>query len=136
MAEFVGIPIASGRHKGMGRGSSLNSYLIAYKCDTAWETIGDWLRSVPGESETSIGKCVDIVVILGKGIIINNATTKIQLVHKQEEMGNWLYIPQNKNNIYGMFAHMLSWAEYARFPKDVISGYFRPFIGDIVKSVE
>lgn len=134
--DFMKACIASGRHKSMGRGSFLNSYLITYKCDTTWETISDWLISVPKESKTSIDKCIDIVVILGKGIIINNATTKIQLVDKQKEMGNWLYIPQNKNNIYGMFAHMLSWAEYARFSKDVISGYFRPFIGDIVKSVE
>ncbi|MBN1372090.1 MAG: hypothetical protein JW987_09110, partial [Anaerolineaceae bacterium] len=84
------------------------SYVIAYDGPKEMSTIANWLPTQTKELGVAPDLLVDMVVVLGKGVVWRIDAFPAYEIPDRPENHNWAYIQQQENNIYALFAHMLT----------------------------
>ena len=65
---------------------------------------------------------VDMIVILGKGVIWRIEAFKEFIIKGCQDTDTWAVSKQNNNNLMALFTHMLTW-DLTSFPRADIKGY-------------
>ncbi|MEW6261562.1 MAG: DUF6602 domain-containing protein [Thermodesulfobacteriota bacterium] len=102
-------------------------YVIAYDGPGNIGNIAKWFRKISNEVKEPQDRLVDIVVILGKGVIGNSNILAGLLDLKVTEKNHWAYFEQIDTNLFIMFMHMLTWFSFLSSPPDT-SGYIKPYL--------
>lgn len=123
---------ASKVHKSLNRSvkNKIISYVVAYKGPENMKTVANWLKN----SKIPTNDSVEMIIILGKGIIWKIDSFPEFSISNRESSHNWAYFDSNKNNIYALFTHMLTWLTL--IPEKVdISNYTSTFYSQIVEVI-
>ncbi len=98
---------------------SIISYVVAYGTETSdIRTIARWLPDISSQASIPSNNLVDMIVILGKGVIWN--IRRFTLPDTDIPEGHhWAFIQQSDGNLLFMFYHMLSWISYASIPPNL-----------------
>lgn len=121
---------ASKVHKSLIRSTQIRedkiiSYVVAYDCATDHPSVAGWLPDIEKELGSSADELVDMIIILGKGIIWRISSFPDFPIDTASCDSKWVFVEQNSNNLYTMFTHMLSWVTFVSPPPD-IKGYVLP----------
>lgn len=100
------------------------SYIVAFDGPANISTIGNWLKTYVKETKSDPDHLIDMIVILGKGVLWKiNAFPKLKLSNVKPGH-RWAYIEHKNQNLFMMFAHMLTWIGSTIFPPSML-GYAR-----------
>lgn len=86
------------------------SYVVAYRSRAKISSLATWLSARCRQTAVSHEKLVDLVVVLGKGIVWNINSFPALPLDDVPEGHNWGFVDQVEGNLFTLFAHMLSWA--------------------------
>ncbi len=86
------------------------SYVVAFDGPADITTAANWLPEITRDLRVNPDQMIDIVVVLGKGVIWRmDAYPTIEVVPRISHEHHWAYVAQTENNLSFMFAHMLMW---------------------------
>jgi hypothetical protein len=98
------------------------SYVVAYDGPTNMQTVSGWLVNYVQSQNANPDKLVDLVIILGKGVLWRlKSFSALQIPHATAAH-NWAYIDQKDKNLFTLFAHMLTWTSASSTPPNTL-GY-------------
>lgn len=107
----------------LGQGPpSIQSYLVAYDGPQNISTVANWLPEISGSLGAPPESLVDLVVVLGKGVIWHSSTYKDVSPLIPPATVRWGYFEQNEKNLFMLFMHMLTWVAYLSAPPSAL-GY-------------
>ena len=115
-------------HKSLNRArcSSQNaiiSYVVAYHGPQQMNTVAKWLSDLVSTLESNPDELVEMIIILGKGIVWRiNAFPEFEIKKPIPSDKHWAYFDSKDNNLYAMFTHMLTWVSDSS-PTPDVSGY-------------
>lgn len=127
---------ASATHKSLRRNIPLHalgdfppdeivSYVIAYNGPAKISTVANWLPEISNEAELNVNNMVDMIVILGKGVVWQkNKISVIPESHIPED-SQWVYFDQSEKNLFLLFTHMMSLTAYLSSPPDTLGYGFK-----------
>ena len=96
--------------------SHIISYIVAYRGPKNISTVAKWLLKLTKELDIEPEFLVDMIVVLGKGIVWRiNAFPAYKIPNVPEEH-IWAYIQQKDKNVYTLFAHMLTIGKISSSP--------------------
>lgn len=112
--------LTRGSSSGMSVGRTYNkpfNYLIAYDGPANMQTVSQWMIQQVQTSSFDPIKMVDMIIILGKGVLWKLSSFPALPVKGATSNNYWAYIDQADNNLLLLFIHMLSWvASYSTPP--------------------
>jgi hypothetical protein len=85
------------------------SYVIAYNCGTQINTAAGWLQEIGETLSADADQLVDVIVVLGKGVIWRLGAYPTIDVAPSYLGHRWAVVAQETQNLAFMFAHMLMW---------------------------
>lgn len=92
-------------------------YVIAFDGPANMRTVAGWLPGIVEQLGVSFDKIVDMIVIIGKGIVWHReAFANAIPVLAKEEGPRWILLDQRNGNLLWLFTHMLSWMPYMIAP--------------------
>jgi hypothetical protein len=101
---------ASIANKSMKR--NIVSYVFAYDGPKNILTVGNWLPKISQELRVSAEQLVEMIIILGKGVIWNKDKFFAIPSDTPENDGSdddqWIYFEQHEKNLFVLFTHLLS----------------------------
>lgn len=101
---------------------SLFSYVIAFDGPEHISTVADWLPEIAENLDATPEKLLDMIVVLGKGVIWQSRAFYEIPAFKLPETARWAYFPQTERNLFLLFMHMLTWVSYLSVPPSAL-GY-------------
>lgn len=127
--------LASLKHKSLRRNPPLYalgdfppdkiiSYVIAYDCRSQVSTAANWLPDLSSELNSTAENMIDIIVILGKGVIWQK--NKVPFISIPENT-QWVYIEQAERNLFLLFTHLMSLSACLSSPPDTLEYGFKLF---------
>jgi len=124
---------ASAVHKALKRNRPLHalgdfppekivSYVIAYDGPANISTVANWLPEIAQESGLPVEDMVEMVVVLGQGVVWQKE--KISVIPESEiPAGNhWVYFDQSEKNLFLLFTHIMTLSAFMSSPPDTL-GY-------------
>ncbi len=127
-AELKKACLASHTHKSLTKSPPLHSfgnppdniisYVVAFDGPKKIKTVANWMPKIRQELNYSKDDLVDMVIVLGKGVVWN--VSKFPLIPPQNipQGHNWAYISQNERNLFLLFTHFLTWINSISSPPD------------------
>ncbi len=85
------------------------TYLVAFDGPRKMRTVAKWLDSISQSKALSPDEMLDLIVILGKGVLWRIATFPHYPHPKNVSQSTWAFVDQESHNISIFFAHMLGW---------------------------
>jgi hypothetical protein len=119
---------ASRAHKSLTRSPPLHSfgsapngivtYVVAFGGPANIGTVANWMPQLSRKLAATPDELVDMIVVLGKGVVWN--VSKFTLVPKRNLPSghNWAYVSQEERNVFLMFTHFLTWMSTLSSPPD------------------
>lgn len=102
------------------------SYVIAYDISAKnFSTVANWLPQISEELSTTVDKMVEMIVILGKGVIWKKDNVAVIPRSEIPEEKQWVYFEQDDKNLFLLFTHMLTLVSYLSSPPDTIGYGFK-----------
>jgi hypothetical protein len=101
------------------------SYVIAYDGPVNVPTVANWLPEIRDELNIPVSNMVEMVVILGKGVVWQK--DKVPVIPKSQipEGSHWVYFEQSEKNLFLFFTHMMSLSAYLSAPPDTLGYGFK-----------
>ena len=101
------------------------SYVIAYDGPANVKTVADWLPEIMEELNITVEKMVEMIVILGKGVIWQK--NKVSVIPESDIPVDrqWVYFEQSEKNLFLLFTHMMSLVSYLSSPPDTLGYGFK-----------
>lgn len=101
------------------------SYVIAYDGPANISTVAGWLPQIAQETGITVDNMVEMIVILGKGVIWQK--NKISVIPESQipEDSQWVYFEQPEKNLFLLFTHMMSLGAYLSSPPDTLGYGFK-----------
>ncbi|MFQ3249683.1 DUF6602 domain-containing protein [Glaciecola sp.] len=97
------------------------SYLVAYAGPANMSTISGWLVSYVQQQNISPDKLVDMIVVLGKGVLWRLKAFPELNIGSATQNNNWAFVEQKDKNLFTLFTHMLTWAATTSTPPNTIA---------------
>ncbi len=127
---------ASSIHKALRRNTPLHalgdfppdkiiSYVIAYDGPAKISTVANWLPEIIEESGISVSNMVDMIVVLGKGVVWQKDKVSVIPESQISEDSQWIYFDQSEKNLFLLFTHMMSLGAYLSSPPDTLGYGFK-----------
>jgi hypothetical protein len=127
---------ASSTHKALKRNAPLHalgdfppenivSYVIAYDGPAKISTVANWLPEISAESGTSVNNMVEMIVILGKGVIWQKDKVSVIPGSEISAESQWIYFDQSEKNLFLLFTHMMTIGAYLSAPPDTLGYGFK-----------
>lgn len=124
---------ASIAHKSLNRQSSsgmtvgnmpteIISYVVAYDGPANMQTVSGWLVNYVRTNNANPDQLVDLVIILGKGVLWRLKSFQALQIPNATSNHNWAYIDQKEKNLFTLFTHMLTWTSASSTPPNTL-GY-------------
>lgn len=124
---------ASAVHKALKRNTPLHalgdfppekivSYVIAYGGPANISTVANWLPEIAVESGIPVEDMVEMVVVLGQGVVWQK--DKVSVIPESEipTGSQWVYFDQSEKNLFLLFTHLLTLSAFMSSPPDTL-GY-------------
>jgi len=121
-------------HDNVWVSSHIISYVVAYDGPTNISTIAKWLPKLTKELGVEPEFLVDMIVVLGKGIVWRINAFPAYKIPNVREGDVWAFIEQTEKNVYALFAHMLTIGKISSSPPR-ISGYISQLPNSEIKTV-
>jgi hypothetical protein len=83
------------------------------------ETIIGWLNEFARDLDMKPGEMVDLIVVLGKGVVCRKDGYPGQSIPESPSEHHWAYLQQADNNLFAFFAHMLTWVSASSLPINI-----------------
>lgn len=91
------------------------SYIVAFKGPKNISTIAKWFPKICHDIDESPERLIDMVVVLGKGVIWRILSLQgIRDIKYDIGENYWAYVPQRNGNLFLLYIHMLSWMTHNR----------------------
>lgn len=97
------------------------SYIVAFDGPANMSTIGGWLVNYVQQNNVSPDKLVDMVVVLGKGVLWRLAAFPALQIGSATQSNNWAFVDQTDKNLFTLFIHMLTWVATSSTPPNTIA---------------
>ncbi len=101
------------------------SYVIAYDGPSKIKTVANWLPEITQELGTTVENMVDIIVILGKGVLWQKDKVPVIPASDIPQEKRWIYFEQSEKNLFLLFTHMMSLCAYLSSPPDTLGYGFK-----------
>ena len=98
------------------------SYVVAFDGPAQMSTVSGWLVNYVQQKNAQPSKLVDMVVILGKGILWRLESFPALNIPTATQNNNWAYVDQADQNLATLFTHMLTWVGTTSTPPNTV-GY-------------
>jgi len=101
------------------------SYVIAYDGPTKISTVANWLSKIAKESEIPAGEMVEMVIVLGKGVVWQK--DKVAVIPESEipASSQWVYFDQPEKNLFLLFTHLMTLGAYLSSPPNTLEYGFK-----------
>ncbi len=110
------------------------SYVVAFDGPQNVLTVAEWLPEIASDLNATPDKLVDMVVVLGKGVVWQSSAFSSIPAFALPSETRWAYFKQPERNLFMMFMHMLTWVSCISIPPSALGYvskvYFEPY--DIV----
>lgn len=133
----TGLHRLSGHELRRGNESWFASHILAYVVafDTPCKsisTVAEWLPSIAHDLAAEPEQLIDMIVILGKGIVwrIDGFAFPVPEI---PEGHKWAYIEQEENNLFALFTHLIAVRGITSHPSTSTAEYVSKFI-DVIQS--
>lgn len=107
------------------------SYVVAFDGPKNVSTVAGWLPKLAMNLNASHDKLVDMVVVLGKGVVWQRAAFSTIPAFALPAGTRWAYFEQSEKNLFVLFTHMLTWVSSISIPPSalgyVTKVYFEPY---------
>ena len=107
------------------------SYLVAFDGPERISTVAEWLPDIVEKLNTTRDAAVDMIVVLGKGVIWQAKAFASIPGFMPPEGARWLFFEQAERNLFVLFMHMLTWVSFISVPPSalgyVTKVYFEPY---------
>jgi hypothetical protein len=130
--ELENANIAAVKHNSLIRSGSVMTvgklhdrifqYVVAYDGPTNMSTVADWLISQIQTNGWTPNQMVDMIIILGKGVLWKISSFPELVISTATTSNFWAYIDQTDKNLLSLFIHMLTWAAASSTPPNTM-GY-------------
>ena len=102
--------------------SNILSYVVAYDGPKNISTVANWLPKIKGEIGIESEFLIDMIVVLGKGIVWRSGVFPAYKIPSVDDDADvWAYIEQGERNIYTLFAHLLTIGEISSNPPRIMN---------------
>lgn len=105
----------------------IQSYVLAYDGPQNMSTVANWLPDISHKLSVPPEELVDLVVVLGKGVIWHSSAFKEVDPLVPPENATWAYFEQEDRNLFMLFMHMLTWVSYLSVPPSALGYVSRVF---------
>jgi hypothetical protein len=104
---------------------NIASYVLAYDGPANVSTVANWLPIISEKLSASADQLIDMIVILGKGVIWQK--DKFSALPKSEipEEKKWVYFEQKEKNLFVLFTQMLTLVANISSPPDTLGYGFK-----------
>ncbi len=102
--------------------SNIASYVLAYDGPANILTVAKWLPEISEKLDAPVEKLVEMIIILGKGVIFKNDNRSMLPTSDIPNETKWIFMDQNDKNLFFIFNNMLSLQAYTLSPPNT-SGY-------------
>jgi len=109
---------------GMSVGSTpqeVISYAVAFDGPANMSTVANWLVNYVQQNNVSPDKLVDMVVVLGKGVLWRLKSFPALQISTANQNNNWAFVDQSDKNLFTLFTHMLTWVATSSTPPNTIA---------------
>jgi hypothetical protein len=130
--ELENANIAAVKHNSLIRSGSVMTvgklhdrifqYVVAYDGPANMSTVADWLISQIQTNGWTPNQMVDMIIILGKGVLWKISSFPELVISTATTSNFWAYIDQTDKNLLSLFIHMLTWAAASSTPPNTM-GY-------------
>ncbi len=114
--------------------SHIISYVVAYGGPKNISTVAKWLPALCKKMSAEPESLIDMIVILGKGIVWRINAFPAYKISKVSEKNLWAYVQQEEKNIYALFTHMLTVGKISSSPPGVL-GYINQLPQSGIKTI-
>ncbi|PCH63718.1 MAG: hypothetical protein COC19_00700 [SAR86 cluster bacterium] len=97
------------------------SYVVAFDGPANMSTIGGWLVNYVQQNNVSPDKLVDMVVVLGKGVLWRLKSFPDLQINTANKNENWAFVDQSDKNLFTLFTHMLTWVATSSTPPNTVA---------------
>ena len=104
---------------------NITSYVIAYDGPANVSTVANWLPEIMENLNITVEKMVEMVVILGKGVIWQKDKVSVIPVSDIPEDRQWVFFEQSEKNLFLLFTHMMTLVSYLSSPPDTLGYGFK-----------
>lgn len=112
--------------------SHIMSYVVAFDATSKnMHTIAKWLPGIAHDLGAEPEQLVDMIVILGKGVVWRIDSFAFQ-VPDAPKGHSWAYIAQEENNLFALFTHMIAVRGIASHPSTSTAEYVSRFM-DVIR---
>lgn len=111
---------------GTGTQVPIKNYLLVYK-RTDMKKVAAWLPEISANLTVGSAQMVDMIVILGAGVVWRIDDFPAMPVEKGTPNHEWAFLSQKTNNLFLMFMHMLTWMNTQWALPDTGNYVARPF---------
>jgi len=98
------------------------SYVVAYDGPANMQTVSGWLVNYIRTNNANSDQLVDLIIILGKGVLWRLKSFSALQIPNATSNHNWAFIDQREKNLFTLFAHMLTWTSASSTPPNTL-GY-------------
>ncbi|HPO16077.1 MAG TPA: hypothetical protein PLI09_21755 [Candidatus Hydrogenedentes bacterium] len=104
----------------------IQTYIIAYEGPEKIKTVAVWLSRIAADLGVPHEELIDLVVVLGKGVIWHHKSFRdLKQLTPPEDM--WAFLQQEERNLFMFFVHMLTWITYLSGPPNTLN-YVSKFV--------
>ena len=106
------------------RGSAsrnMSNYIVSYDGPANLSTVSDWMVNQVQKNNWNPNDMIDMIIILGKGILWKLAAFPELKLPKATENNFWAFIDQPQKNLFTLFVHMLTWVVASSTPPNTLS---------------
>lgn len=114
--------------------SHITSYVVAYDGPKNLSTVVKWLPTLSKKLNAEPEFLVDMIVVLGKGIVWRINAFPAYKIPNVSEDDVWAYVQQSEKNVYALFAHMLTIGKLSSSPPRVL-GYISQLPKSGIKTI-
>jgi hypothetical protein len=98
-------------------------YVVGFDGPASMATVGQWMIRYVQSQNCQPAELVDLIVILGKGVLWRlDAFPELSVPPHQSAGRFWAFIDQPKDNLLTLFSHMLTWVGASSTPPNTL-GY-------------
>lgn len=98
------------------------SYVVAYDGPKNIKTVAKWLPKISNELNATKDDIVDMIIVIGRGVIWNIDNFPSIPAQNVPNGHNWAYKQQPERNLFMMFTHFLTWSTAITSPPET-TGY-------------
>jgi hypothetical protein len=114
--------------------SHIVSYTVAFDGPTNIATIGKWLPEIATRLKAKPEQLVEMIVVLGKGVIWRIDAFPSVPISAVPDGRNWAFVRQRDGNLFALFAHMLTIGSISSSPPGIL-GYVKQLSSNAVRTV-